>query len=191
MPFPSKTGRELILKSALEQVARDGIDKIAIRSVAAALELAPNALYRYFSGLADLKGALAQESLRLLHQALIKAAGKKSPSEAIRGIARGYLRFSREHPQIFALTLRQPAEFSAEATHLQMWDFFLGHVGKLYGGQQAPEAAVTLWAFLHGMTALEAAGVLGDRKPASSFEFGLSMWIAAGNTHSNDGKDQG
>jgi hypothetical protein len=32
---------------------------------------------------------------------------------------------------------------------------------------------------INGITALEAAGVFGERKPASSFEFGLRMWIKA------------
>jgi hypothetical protein len=39
--------------------------------------------------------------------------------------------------------------------------------------------SVALWAFLHGMTVLEAAEVFGELKPASSFEFGLQMWIGA------------
>jgi Tetracyclin repressor-like, C-terminal domain len=55
----------------------------------------------------------------------------------------------------------------------------LPHVARVYGDEKAPEAAVALWAFLHGITALEAAGVFGERKPATSFEFGLRMWIRA------------
>jgi len=43
----------------------------------------------------------------------------------------------------------------------------------------APEAAIALWAFLYGMTALEAAGVFGERKPAGSLGFRLQMWINA------------
>jgi hypothetical protein len=39
--------------------------------------------------------------------------------------------------------------------------------------------SVALWAFLHGMTVLEAAELFGELKPASSFEFGLQMWIGA------------
>jgi hypothetical protein len=39
--------------------------------------------------------------------------------------------------------------------------------------------SVALWAFLHGMTVLEAAELFGELKPASSFEFGFQMWIGA------------
>jgi len=38
---------------------------------------------------------------------------------------------------------------------------------------------VTLWALLQGMTALERAHVFGEKKPVSSFEFGLRMWMRA------------
>lgn len=183
MAFPSKTDRQTILATAMEQVAKDGIDKLAIRSVAAALGLAPNALYRYFSSLSTLQEALAEESRCRLEEALRKAAGKKPPEQAIRSIAQAYVRFAREQPQVFSLTLMPPpAETGGDAAHVQMWRFVLGHVAGLYGEERAPEAAVALWAFLHGMTALEAARVFGERKPVSSFEFGLRMWIKAAST---------
>lgn len=180
MPYPSKTDRETVLATAMSQVAKDGINRLAIRSVAAELGLAPNALYRYFPNLAALEGALAEESRRRLLEVLQKAAGKKSPAEAIRSIAQAYVRFAREQPQIFALTLMtSAAETEGEAAHYQSWSFVLGQVARVYGEKRAPEAAVALWAFLHGMTALEAAGVFGERKPASSFEFGLRTWLNA------------
>lgn len=164
----------------MDQVSRYGIQKLAIRSVAAALDLAPNALYRYFANLAALEAALAEESRRRLQVVLQKAAGKKPPEEAIRSIARAYLRFAGEQPQVFSLTLMpSTAETEGESSHIELWRFVLGQVARIYGEEKAPEAAVALWAFLHGMTALEAARVFGERKPVSSFEFGLLMWIKA------------
>lgn len=70
-------------------------------------------------------------------------------------------------------------ETNAEPSHLKSWNFTSGHVARLYGAERAPEATVALWAFLHGVTVLEAAGVFGDTKPVSSFHFGLKMWVAA------------
>jgi AcrR family transcriptional regulator len=181
MPYPSKTDRERILATAMDQVEQGGVGALAIRSVAAELGVAPNALYRYFSNLAALEGALAEESRRRLLDVLRKAAGKRSAEEAIRSIAQAYVRFAREQPKVFALTLLPPdTEAGLEPLHVEMWRFVLDHVAAIYGAERAPEAAVTLWAFLHGMTALEAAQILGERnKPASSFEFGLRMWLKA------------
>lgn len=180
MPYPSKTSREKILATALDQVALEGISKLAVRSLASALDLTPNALYRYFSSLAAIEAALADESRRRLLKTLQKAAAKKSPEEAIRKIARAYVRFAREQPHVFALTLMQSAVVAEGGTsHIESWSFVLQQVTRVYGKERAPEAAVALWAFLHGMTVLEIAGVFGERKPASSFEFGLQIWIEA------------
>ncbi len=186
MPFPAKTDRETILRTAMDQVSRHGIGKLAIRNVAASLGLAPNALYRYFRSLAILQAALAEESRRLLLESLQKSAGKKAPIVAIHGIAQAYVRFAREHPHIFALTLLPSTAAEPEgeaAAHVRSWSFVLGHVTRLYGPKRAPKAAVALWAFLHGITALEAARVFGEQKPVSSFEFGLRMWIKAAPPH--------
>jgi AcrR family transcriptional regulator len=186
MPYPSKTDRQTILATAMDQVSRDGINKLAIRSVAAVLGLTPNALYRYFANLAALETALADESRLRLLKVLQKAAGRKPAKQALRSIARAYVQFAREQPQVFSLTLMPSAgEKEGDAVHLQSWRFVLEQVARLYGEERAPEAAVTLWAFLHGMTALEAAGVFGERKPASSFEFGLRMWIKAASAESS------
>ena len=164
----------------MDQVARDGLVGLSLRSLAATLGLAPNALYRYFADRASLEAALAEASQRRLLEVLQKAAGKKSPEDAIRSLARAYVRFARDEPQVFALTLMPAtAEPGAEPAHVSLWRFVQQQVSFLYGPQQTPQAAVTLWAFLHGMTALEAAGVLGKLKPTTSFDFGLRMWIAA------------
>lgn len=180
MAYPSKTDRETILATAMDQVAKDGVQKLAIRSVAGALGLAPNALYRYFANLAALEGSLAEESRRRLLAALQKAAGARPPHQAIRRIAHAYVRFAREHPHVFSLTLL-PSSYGAEkdGAHMHSWTFVLTQVARIYGEERAPEAAVVLWAFLHGITGLEAAQVFGKRKPVSSFEFGLDLWIRA------------
>ena len=184
MPYPPKTDRQAVLDAAMDQVAEAGVGRLAIRGVAAALGVTPSALYRYFADLAALQAALADESRRRLLEALRIAAGKKGPEAALRGIARGYVKFAREQPHVFALTLLPAApDEGGEAVHVQSWTFVLEHVTRLYGNERAPEAAVVLWAFLHGITVLEAAGAFGARKPASSFDLGLQMWLsAAGDT---------
>ena len=162
----------------MDQVAKGGLNKLAIRSVAAALNLAPNALYRYFANLAALEAALAEESRRRLLAVLQKAAGNRPAEESLRSIAKAYVRFAREQREVFSLTLLPTTiEHENDGAHIQSWTFVLANVSRLYGEQRAPEAATALWAFLHGMTILEAARVFGERKPVSSFEFGLQMWI--------------
>jgi hypothetical protein len=40
-------------------------------------------------------------------------------------------------------------------------------------------AAVSIWALLHGMAALQSAGAFNDEIPFSSLEFGLEAWLTA------------
>ena len=180
MTRTAKTDRAAILAAAMQQVETQGPGKVAIRSVAAALGLAPNAIYHYFGSLAVLLETLADESRRMLLEKLKRAAGRKGPIEAIRAIADAYVQFAREQPEVFSLTLKPSDTHGAEpAAHLQSWNFVVSQVGRVYGDKRAPEAALALWAFLHGMTVLQQAGIFGKLKPASSFAFGLQTWLDA------------
>jgi AcrR family transcriptional regulator len=180
MAYPSKTDRETILATAMALVSRDGIDQLAVRSVATALGLAPNALYRYFSSLADLKDELSDESRRRLLAVLKEASRDQQDLGSVRRMAHAYVQFARDHPHVFALTLLPSSFDDEDSSHRQSWRFVVDQVASIYGPEQAQEAAVALWAFLHGITVLESAGVFGDQKPSSGFQFGLEMWIQAG-----------
>jgi AcrR family transcriptional regulator len=106
MAYPSKTDRESILAAALEEVESEGLENLAIRSVAAKLGLAPNALYRYFENLSALELAVAEEVRFQMLGVLQKVIGRKGPSESIRAISEAYLRFAQERPRAFALYLK-------------------------------------------------------------------------------------
>lgn len=180
MAYPSKTDRKTILAAAVEQVELNGLRGLSLRSLAASLELAPNALYRYFADRAVLESALAGEASALLHAAMQRAVRKGTPAQAIRGIARAYLTFARKHPNLYELLLLPCDAASEAATARQALGLFVvEYVTALTGPGRADEAKVALWAFLHGMAQLEAANVFGDEKPANSFDFGLNAWIAA------------
>ena len=179
MPYPSKTDRETILAAAMEQLAEGGLRALSLRSIAATLGLAPNALYRYFADRSQLEAAMAAESIRRQHAALKQAAQGKEPAQAIRAIAHAYLRFAREHPHLYNMMMSIDAGAESASVHGESWGFIVDQVSRMTEGAHAREAAVALWAFLHGVTALESARVFGDEKPSSGFEWGLDAWLAA------------
>lgn len=179
MPYPSKTDRETILAAAIEQTEACGIRAMSLRSLAAALGLAPNALYRYFADRASLEAAVSAEMAARLHALLRGAVGKKSPEGAIRATAAAYLKFARENRflyEVFMLPCQGTPEESAK--HEQLWLFVVEKVAALTGPTRAPQAAVALWAFLHGFAALDAAGVFAHGKPDNGLAFGLDAWLA-------------
>ena len=177
MAYPAKTDRGTILATALEQVEREGVEKLAIRAVAAELALAPNALYRYFDSLGALEAAVAEEARRQLLQVIEAAVGRKGPAEAIRAISEAYLRFALERPRVFALYLRTHGAEEHTPQCLENTAFFLKHVTRVYGEKRAPAASHALWAFLHGSAVLLDAGLLSPDRASAHLRFGLQIWI--------------
>jgi Tetracyclin repressor-like, C-terminal domain len=60
-----------------------------------------------------------------------------------------------------------------------LWNFVLEQVGRISGPKKAPEAAIALWALLHGFVGLASAGVFERGKPRSGFDWGLQAWFRA------------
>jgi AcrR family transcriptional regulator len=191
MAYPAKTDRDSILQAAMKQVENDGIDSLAIRSVASTLGLAPNALYRYFESLAMLKAAVAEEARLRMLEVMQKAAGRKGPAESIRAISEAYLRFAHEQPRVFAIYLKtsDPDSNIPQCTPLcaRNTEFFLEQVTRVYGEKRAWDASLALWATLHGLAVLRESGVLSGSQSSTSLKFSLKMWIE-GALSSSDNK---
>ena len=182
MPYPSKTNRQTILSAAVKDLAHGGIRGLSLRNLAASLGLAPNAIYRYFSDRSALEAALANEAARQLQLALRKAANGCEPVTTIRKMSSAYMKFARDNRYLYEVMM-SPHAPEHDATSLEsLWTFTVEQVQRIAGSDRAAQASVALWAFLHGAVALEAAQVLGERKPESGFEFGLDAWLMAVST---------
>src|SRR5580700_6320008 len=182
MSYPSKTDRQTILSAALKDLARKGIRDLSLRNLAASLDLAPNAIYRYFSDRSALEDALANEAARQLELLLRKAADGCEPVTAVRKMSSAYIKFARDNRHLYEVMM-SPHAPEHDATFLQsLWTFTVEQVVRIAGSDRAAQASVALWAFLHGAVALEAAQVFGERKPARGLEFGLDAWFMAVST---------
>jgi AcrR family transcriptional regulator len=182
MPYPSKTDRETILSAAVKELVHGGIRDLSLRKIAASLDLAPNAIYRYFSDRRALEAALANEAARQLELALRKAADGCEPITAIRKMSSAYLKFARDNRHLYEVMMSLHAPGHDATFHQNLWTFTVEQVQRIAGSAQAPRASVALWAFLHGAVALEAAQVLGEIKPAIGLEFGFEAWLMAVST---------
>jgi AcrR family transcriptional regulator len=179
MPYPSKTDRQAILSAAVKDLARRGIRDLSLRNLAASLDLAPNAIYRYFSDRSVLEAALANEAARRLELALRKAADGREPVTAIREMSSAYIKFARDNRHLYEVMMSLHAPEHDTTSHQSLWTFTVEQVQRIAGSDRAARASVALWAFLHGAVALEAAQVLGEIKPASGVEFGFEAWLMA------------
>jgi AcrR family transcriptional regulator len=182
MSHPSKLDRAAIVGAGMELLARDGLRGLSLRAIAAALEVAPNALYHHVTDRKGLERMLAAEVSVLIHAALRRKIGSspKSSQDAIRALAAEYMRFAREHRLLYeALLVPRPAGGADAIGPEQLWLFVLGCVTQVSGKAAAHESTVALWAFLHGMASLQSVNAFDDEKPFGSFDFGLQAWMRA------------
>lgn len=182
MPYPSKTDRQTILSTALKELAHGGIRDLSLRNIAASLNLAPNAIYRYFSDRQALEAALANEAARQLELALRRAAAGCESITAIREMSAAYIKFARDNRYLYEVMMSLHAPEHDATFHQSLWAFTVEQVQRIAGSDRAAQASVALWAFLHGAVTLEAAQVLGEIKPASGLEFGFEAWLMAVST---------
>src|ERR1700738_4216665 len=101
MPYPSKTDRQTILSASDKEPVHGGIRDLSLRNIAASLDLAPNAIYRYFSDRRALEATLANEAARQLELALRKAADGCEPVTAIREMSSAYIKFARDNRHLY------------------------------------------------------------------------------------------
>jgi AcrR family transcriptional regulator len=182
MPYPSKTDRQTILAAAVKYLKRGGIRDLSLRNLAASLNLAPNAIYRYFSDRSALEAALANEAARQLELALRNAADGCEPVTTIREMSSAYIKFARDNLHLYEAMIGLHLPEHGATSHQSLWAFTVEQVQRIAGPERAAAASVALWAFLHGVVALEAAQVFGESKPASGFDFGLDAWLIAVST---------
>jgi AcrR family transcriptional regulator len=180
MARPLSTDKKSIVNAAMDLLAQNGLRGMSIRSVAGAVGLAPNAMYSYFVDREHLEAAVAAEVAGRLHAMLLEACAEKTSEESIRSLAKAYLHFAMEQHLIYeALVVTRPASGEDAIVPERLWLFFVDQVRRITGDSKSQEAAVALWAFLHGIAALQSAQAFNEEKPVSSFEFGLSAWIEA------------
>ena len=182
MPYPSKTDRQTILSAAAKQLAQVGIRDLSLRNLAASLDLAPNAIYRYFSDRSVLEAALASEAARQMELALRRAADGREPVTAIREMSSAYIKFAKDNRHLYDVMMSPHVPKHDAIQHQSLWTFTVEQVKRIAGSDRAAQASVALWAFLHGAVALEAADVFGESKPASGLGFGLDAWFMAVST---------
>jgi len=179
MPYPSKTDRKTILSAAVKQLDHADIRELSLRNLAASLDLAPNAIYRYFSDRSALEAALASEAARQMELALRRAADGREHVTAIREMSAAYIKFARENRHLYDVMMSPHVPKHDAIQHESLWTFTVEQVQRIAGSDLAAQASVALWALLHGAVALEAADVFGERKPASGLGFGLDAWLMA------------
>ncbi|MBF0269453.1 MAG: TetR/AcrR family transcriptional regulator [Alphaproteobacteria bacterium] len=160
---------ELILSAARQLVERDGFKALTARRVAEVIGYSPGTLYNLFANQDDLVVQLNAQTLAMLDQALagVRLSGK--PEDDLLAQAMAYLSFLERHPRLWELLFEYrlgednplPDWFNARVQELlQKVEAALAPLFGPRQGQKRAEAALVLWASLHGIGSLASSGKL-------------------------------
>lgn len=176
MPYPSQTNAAQIRATAFEMLEQYGENKVTIRGVAKRLKLSPNAIYRYYRDKDALLSELASDGAVILLQWLQEATAGKQDRGALYCLADRYVAFALKHQFLYKLMMRSHSYTPEQEKKFQeLWNFVRKRVGRVMAN--ADEAAVAIWAFLHGMVGLEQADVFHENKPRTGIQTGLEALL--------------
>jgi len=161
--------RERIVHAARRLCFAHGPEGVTARAVARAVGVSPTAIYLHFRGLDDLLDHLRMEGHELLASYLRSVDAALAPAERIRGMGRAYHRFGQDHPRYFDLMFEgSPRTRRRDAVQREMFTLLLlrdvvqaGIATGAFRHDLDPMVVTNaLWAQVHGVTALRAAGLL-------------------------------
>ena len=148
-----------LLRAAGQLLEKEGVERLALRSLARRTGVSHAAPYRHFRDREALLAALAAEGFAMLGRAQREAA-----AGGLRAMGEAYVRFALARPQRFRLMFggqlkiaRHPALREVAAKTFEgLSGALAARVGESPG---ARDASIAAWALVHGLAQL----LLGDR----------------------------
>ena len=156
--------RAAVVKAAAALADGEGLEHLTLGRVAEHLGVRAPSLYNHVAGLGDLRRGVAALGAEQLADRLMRAAVGKSGEQAIFAIADAYRSFAKEHPGLYAATLRAPQR--GDARYLAAAEVILEVVGAaLEPYRLDPEDLIDairgLRSLSHGFVSLELSGGFG------------------------------
>lgn len=161
--------RTQLLDAARRLYLQHGVPGVTARAVAARAGCSPTAIYLYYASVGDLLEQLRLEGHARLAERLRAVPADLPAPERIRRMGRAYWRFGLENPRYYDLMFGvRPERPGRETVRREMHTLLLLldavkagiERGELRRDLDPLVATNTLWAHIHGVTALAAAGLL-------------------------------
>lgn len=171
-----------VLAAAAELADKDGLENFGLAKLAKELGIKTPSLYNHIDGLAGLRKKLTLHGLESMAEKLTKAAAGRSKDEAVKAIAKAYVKFAREHPGLYEAAQRPPhwEDENIKRAAANVVDPLL-EVFKVYGLENERDAIHAVRGFrslLHGFASLEQMGGFGMPVDLDeSFQFMLSTFL--------------
>ncbi len=153
-----------VIQAAAELADAEGLEQLTLARLAERLGIQTPSLYNHVAGLRGLRRDLAQLGIHELNARLTRAVMGKAGDEAVAALAQAFRAFAKEHPGLYATTVRPPDAGDQQwQTAAQAVVEVIAAVLASYGlqGEDAIHAIRGLRSALHGFVALETAGGFG------------------------------
>lgn len=155
--------RSRLLAVTAQLVAERGVDRVALREIAAAADTSTTAIYSLFGGRAELLIAVIDDGFKSFGDSQREAA-----NGGLLALGRAYREWAMGHPSLYALMFSptpnamiecpSPTTESGDsiAPLLAAVEIALAGAGV---AEQPASAAIAIWGQVHGLVSLELAGV--------------------------------
>jgi AcrR family transcriptional regulator len=156
--------RAAVVAAAADLADAEGLEAVTLARLASHLGVRPPSLYNHVDGLEGLRREIALLGLRELGRRLGRAAIGRSGDAAVVALARAYRTFAREHPGLYAASIRapDPADTELAAAGGEILEIVLATLSSCgLDGEDALHATRGLRSVIHGFVSLEAAGAFG------------------------------
>lgn len=153
-----------VVQAAAELADSKGLGEVSLAALAAQLGVRSPTLYHYVEGLPGLRRDLALAGTRELCRLLGRAVMGKAAAEAIFALADAYRAFVREHPGLYAATVRAAEADDQElgVAQQEIVEIALRVLAAYHlQGDEAIHAVRLLRSMVHGFVTLEVAGGFG------------------------------
>jgi AcrR family transcriptional regulator len=188
--------RRAILDAARDLFVTEGYQNVSIRKIAERIEYSPAAIYSYFASKDDIFFALAEEGFRLLSDSAqsddLDGPETVEPLDRIRTIFWRLYRFSRDHPEHFALMFversvpRITREYERFTFVREMKNRIVGHIQRCIDAENLPADVNPLIAFrlltmgLFGVAVMRVSDRLGPGENADDLARDVINVVIAG-----------
>ncbi len=160
----TRLDRAAVIQAAADLADAEGLEQLTLARLAEQLGIQTPSLYNHISGLAGLRRDLALLGIDELNTRLTQATIGKAGNAAITALAQVYRAFAKEHPGLYAATMRapDPADEVAKQAAQGVVAVIVAALAA-YGlqGDNAVHAVRVLRSALDGFVMLEARGGFG------------------------------
>lgn len=164
MPPRAGLTEAVILQAAGDIADKAGLEGVSLAALAQRLRVQAPSLYNHVQGVDGVRRGLAALGAEQLAGRLVRAAVGKSGEQAVYALGDAYRSFAKEHPGLYAATLRAPKK--DEVRYIAAADVILEVVGASLepyrlSRRDLIDAIRGLRSLVHGFVALELSGGFG------------------------------